>query len=188
MTEDITQRSEKGPVKWLGFFLNSLAAITLFALMLITCIDVIGRYVFNRPLTGSTELTEIAVGIVVFAAFPVISWRREHIVVDIFDGFFTPAMEFVRNIIINSIAAIALFFLGQRILLLGKRSLGYGEVTEYLAIPTGWMINFIGAMCWLSAFSLVTIGIYRAYIILQTSRNSLAPGSGPDFDSVKDSM
>ncbi len=184
MTENIIQRSEKGPVKWLGFFLNSLAAITLFALMLITCIDVIGRYLFNKPLTGSTELTEIAVGIVVFSAFPVISWRREHIVVDIFDGFFSSKMEFVRNIIINSTSAIALFFLGKRIILLGNRSLGYGEVTEYLEIPTGWMINFIGAMCWLSAFSLVTIGIYRAYTVLQSSKGSFSSNSS----SVKDSM
>jgi len=169
--------NELRPVKWLAFSLNTLAALTLFSLMLITCIDVVGRYVFNHPLTGSTELTEIAVGIIVFSAFPIISWRREHIVVDIFDGFFSSKMDFIRTVIIHAISAIALFFLGQRIILLGNRSLGYGEVTEYLAIPTGWMINFIGAMCWLTAFLLLTVGIYHAYHVYKASKNSLVLNS-----------
>ena len=81
-------------------------------------------------------------------------------------------MDFIRTIIINTTSAIALYFLGQRIILLGKRSLGYGEVSEYLAIPTGWMIYFIGAMCWLTAILLVTAGIFHAYTALKTSNSS----------------
>lgn len=148
--------------------------------MLITCVDVVGRYIFNSPLTGSTELTEIAVGIIVFSTFPIISWRREHIVVDILDGFFSSKMDFIRTILINTTSAVALYFLGQRIILLGKRSLGYGEVTEYLAIPTGWMIYFIGIMCWLTAVLLITVGIYHAYKNLKTSKTSLISSSAKD--------
>ena len=172
-TQNIQALTEKGPIKWLAFFLNGLSAITLFTLMMITCIDVVGRYVFNSPLVGSTELTEMAVGIVVFSAFPIISWRRENIVVDILDNYVSAKLEFFRSLLINISSAIALFFIGQRIILLGKRSLGYGEVTEYLAIPTGWMINFIGIMCWITAFLLVTVGIYRAYKVLQISNQTL---------------
>lgn len=173
MSAELKQLTERGPIKWLAFFLNALAAVTLFALMLITCVDVIGRYIFNSPLKGSTELTEIAVGIVVFAAFPVISWRREHIVVDILDNFFSSKMDFIRSLLINGVSAIALYFLAKRIWLLGHRSLGYGEVTEYLAIPSGWMMLFIAMMCWLTALMLITIGIYRAYKTMQIAQNSL---------------
>ena len=160
---------ERGPIKWLALSLNALAAITLFALMLITVVDVTGRYVFNHPLTGSTELTEMAVGIVVFSVFPIISWRREHIVVDIFDRFFSPKLDFIRTILINVASAAGLFFIGKRIVVLANRSLGYGEVSEYLAIPTGWMIYFIGIMCWITTFLLVTVGTYRAYKVLKIS-------------------
>ncbi len=172
-TDKIIQLTEKGPIKWLAFSLNSLAAFTLFSLMLITCVDVVGRYVFNQPLTGSTELTEIAVGIVVFSVFPIISWQREHIVVDVFDNFISSKLDFIRTVIINIVSAIALFFLGQRIILLGNRSLGYGEVSEYLAIPTGWMMNFIGGICWLTAALLITLGCYRAYKVFQIENNVL---------------
>lgn len=170
-TYNLTELTEKGPVKWLAFSLNLLAAVTLFTLMLITCVDVVGRYVFNKPLVGSTELTEMAVGIVVFAVFPLISWRKEQVVVDILDSFFSPSIDLIRTILINIASTIALYFLGQRIIVLGNRSLGYGEVTEYLAIPTGWMINFIGVMCWVSGFLLITIGTYRAYTEYKLSKN-----------------
>lgn len=170
-TQNVNHITEKGPVKWLAFSLNVLASVTLFTLMLITCVDVVGRYVFNRPLTGSTELTEMAVGIVVFAVFPLISWRRENVVVDILDGFVPPLLDAIRTVIINIASAIALYFLGQRIMVLGNRSLSYGEVSEYLSIPTGWMINFISVMCWLTAFMLITIGIYRAYKVFKLSQN-----------------
>lgn len=170
----INALTEKGPVKWLAFSLNLLGAITLMALMLITCVDVVGRYVFNSPLTGSTEMTEIAVGIVVFSVFPLISWRNEHVVVDILDRFVSPKVDFIRTVILNLCAAIALFFIGQRIIVLGNRSLGYGEVTEYLHIPVGWMINFIGVMCWITAVLIVTLGVFRAFKVLQMTTNPSA--------------
>jgi len=161
---------EKGPVRWLMRVLNVLAASVLFGLVLITCVDVVGRYVFNHPLTGSTEMTEIALAIVVFSVFPIISWRGEHVVVDIFDRFVPPWLVFVRSLTINITVSVGLFFIGQRVILLGNRSLGYGEVTEYLSVPTGWVINFIGGLCWITAFFMLTLGCFRAWKAYQFSK------------------
>jgi TRAP-type transport system small permease protein len=161
--DPLNNSTEKGPVKWLVLFLQGLSAVTLFALMMVTCVDVVGRYVFNSPLTGSTELTEIAVGIVVFSVLPIISWRNDHIVVDLLDPLFPALAQFIRTIIINICICIGLLFLGQRINVLGERSLSYEEVTEYLEIPAGWMMHFIGYICWVTAFMVATLGIYRAY-------------------------
>ena len=130
----LAEKMEKGPIKWLVLFLHGVGAVTLLALMLITCIDVFGRYLFNNPLTGSTELTEIAVGIVIFSVFPVVSWRNDHVVVDILDHFFSPKVHMVRTIVINLLVSVALAFLAKRIYELGLRSLSYEEVTEYLAV------------------------------------------------------
>lgn len=159
---DLNQLTEKGPIKWLALALQGLGAITLFILMMITCIDVVGRYVFNSPLTGSTELTEIAVGIVIFSVLPIISWRNEHVVVDILDGIFPARLHLFRSILINILISGSLIFLGQRIHVLGNRSLSYEEVSEYLSIPTGWMMIFMALICWLTAFMVITLGNYRA--------------------------
>jgi len=132
------------------------------ALMLITCVDVFGRYLFNNPLTGSTELTEIAVGIVIFSVFPIVSWRNDHVVVDILDHFFSRRVHMIRTIVINLLISVSLLFLGQRIYVLGERSLSYEEVTEYLEIPLGWMMIFIAVMCCVTALAVVTLGVVRA--------------------------
>ncbi len=161
--DQVIQATEKGPVKWLVLFLRSISAFTLFALMLITCVDVVGRYVFNSPFTGSTELTEMAVGIIIFSILPIISWRNEHVVVDLLDPLVSPLVHMFRCMILNTLIAIALAFVGYRITILGARSLSYEEVTEYLEIPTGWMMNFIGVACWVTAIMVITIGIYRSY-------------------------
>jgi len=155
-------QSESRLEKALAFVLNTIGAVTLFALMLITCLDVFGRYVFNMPLTGATELTEFAVGIVVFSVLPIVSWRNEHIVVDMLDRFTGPMVHLIRTLLLNAIMAIALIFVGQRILTLGARSLGYGEVSEYLGIPVGWPINFIGIMCYLTAATLFSFAMLHA--------------------------
>lgn len=160
---DLSQLTEKGPIRWLVLFLQGLSAITLFALMLITCIDVSGRYLFNSPLTGSTELTEIAVGLVIFSVFPIITWRNDHVVVDLLDRFVPPHIHLIRTILFNLLIAVALVFLGYRIIVLGERSLSYEEVTEFLSIPTGWMMYFFGLSCWLTAFMATTLGVYRAF-------------------------
>lgn len=170
--------TEKGPIRWLVLFLHAVAAFTLLALMAITCIDVFGRYLFNNPLTGSTELTEIAVGIVIFSVFPIVSWRNDHVVVDILDAYIPPRVHLVRTIVVNLMISVALVYLGQRIFVLAQRSLGYGEVTEYLGIPLGWMMTFIAVMCWTSAAAVITLGIYRAIVQYRD------PTATPDTHSV----
>ncbi len=157
------QHIESRPALALAFLLKLISAIAVILLMLVTCVDVVGRYMFNNPLTGSTELTEMMVGIVVFSVFPLISWQKEHVVVDILDRFISPRIDFIRTVLFNIAMSIGLYYLGRRIVVLGNRSLSYGEVSEYLAIPTGWMINFIGAMCWLAAILLLTLGMHVAY-------------------------
>ena len=82
-----THYEEKGLVKWLAFFLEVVAAVTLLILMLLTCTDVLGRYLFDNSLDAASELTEICIAILVFAEMPIITWRGGHVVVDILDRF-----------------------------------------------------------------------------------------------------
>lgn len=157
-----TKVREWGPAAGLARLLNGISAVMLFILMCLTCVDVFGRYLFNSPLTGSTELTEIALAIIVFACMPVITWRDEHIVVDMLDGLFSPVARRIRSVFIHLLSAACLAFLGQRIWVLGDRSLGYGEVSEYLEIPTGYITLFIAIMCWFTAATVASYGVVRS--------------------------
>ena len=48
---------EKG-LQWIEKGLLSLGMVTLFAMMCLTTVDAVLRYLFNSPITGAYEITE----------------------------------------------------------------------------------------------------------------------------------
>lgn len=154
---------EKGPVLWLAFALEALAALVLVLLMLLTCADVVGRYFFSNAVDGAVEMTEIAIAVIVFAEIPVITWRGTHVVVDIMDNFFGQAWVKLLESLSAVVITAALYFLGERIFVEAARSLRRNEVTEHLQLPIGYVIQYIGVMCWIAAAGTLTWGIYRLF-------------------------
>jgi hypothetical protein len=45
-------------------------------------------------------------------------------------------------------------------MVLGERSLSHNEITDFLHIPVGIPIEFMGIMCWITAALMLTVGIY----------------------------
>ncbi|GGO79199.1 hypothetical protein GCM10011348_12880 [Marinobacterium nitratireducens] len=154
---------EKGPMKLLAFALEALAALALALLMLLTCADVIGRYFFSNAVDGAVEMTEIAIAVIVFAEIPVITWRGTHVVVDIMDNAFGPTLVRFLESLTSLIIAAALYFLGNRIFVEAARSLRRGEVTEHLQLPVGYVIQYIGVMCWVAAAGTLVWSACRLY-------------------------
>jgi TRAP-type C4-dicarboxylate transport system permease small subunit len=60
----------------------STAAIA--ALVVITVVDVAGRYLFNRPLLGAVEVSEFLLVVLAFAGLAYAERRNAHIAVDFF--------------------------------------------------------------------------------------------------------
>lgn len=58
---------------------GTCAAIALASIMFLMLIDVTGRYLFNAPLPGAAEIIELAMGVCVFAALPLVTASNEHI-------------------------------------------------------------------------------------------------------------
>ena len=83
-TFDHAVPSPNSAYAWLKFG-DGASSLVLFALMVMTCIDVIGRYFFNSPLDGATELTQLMMGLIVFAILPTVCYREEHVSVDLLD-------------------------------------------------------------------------------------------------------
>ena len=151
---------EKGPVKWLAFFLEIIAAITLLILMLLTCTDVLGRYLFDNSLDAATELTEICIAILVFAEMPIITWRGGHVVVDILDRFIGKKIIKILGLLSIFVMSSSLYYVAHRIFYIGGRSIKRGEESEYLAIHMGYIVQYIAIMSWVTAGAVITYGIY----------------------------
>ncbi len=156
---------EKGPVAWLAFFLELIAALTLFFLMMLTCADVFGRYFLDNAVDGATELTEMGIAILVFAEMPVITWRGGQVVVDILDRWMSSTVMKVMGLISAFLISTSLYFLAERILFLANRSFSREEVTEYLQWPVGYIIEYVAIMSWVTAGAMITYGVYRLLVL-----------------------
>lgn len=86
------------------------SGLILIFVMVYTVVDVVMRYVFNRPFSGSVEVTEFAMAMIVFLAMPYTGWVGAHISVDLFEKYLDrPSLRYLPSAI--SFIGAALFAL-----------------------------------------------------------------------------
>ena len=137
-----------------------------------TCIDVAGRYLFNSPLNGATELTRLLMAGIIFSALPAVGLREDHVTVDLIDPVFPKVLTRARQLLINLISTVILAVVSWRVWLLAERAGQYGDRTEFLQIPVAPFVYFIAVMCALAA---LVAALVCAYYLIGRRRN--APGS-----------
>lgn len=77
------------------------AGWVLVVLMAYTVLDVILRYVFNNPFSGSLEITEFAMSVIVFLGIAYCGWVGGHVAVDIFEQpLENPKLRFVPVVLL----------------------------------------------------------------------------------------
>lgn len=123
-------------------WLSDIGALVLFALMILTCVDVLGRYLFNSPLDGGTELTEFALAVIVFSSIPIITLTGGHVVVELVDFKFADKFSHITSRLLNLVWGLVFAGIGYGIWKLGARAIKRSEVSEYLHIPVGYVLYF----------------------------------------------
>ena len=146
----------------IGYIMNALMAVAmifLFILLAVTCIDVVGRYFFNNPLTGSTELTEMSLGILVFTAIPIVSYKQLHITVDILDSYISTKVKYWITQCYLGITVFAFIYITQYLEKTANRMLRRNSVSEYLEIPQGYIILYAEYTCYITMLLLILLMI-----------------------------
>ena len=137
------------------FMADLLGGVMMIILMVLTFVDVVGRNLFHWPLVGSNELTEYSLAIVTFLAYPVIAWKRQHIVVDLFDPV-SPSWLIHAQKIAGDLLGAALFaILAYRLWLQALRLKGYGDVTPQLSIPVYYAYFFMSVMAGVTTLTFI---------------------------------
>jgi TRAP-type C4-dicarboxylate transport system permease small subunit len=126
--------------------LGIAASILLLCLMLTTFCDVVARYLFNRPIRGAFEVTELLLLVLIFAGLPLVSRANEHVTMDFIDRMLpAQALAFVVRAVHALVAAI-FFFLTWQVLIKAGRISAYGDTTDVLRIAVGPFVYFMAAM------------------------------------------
>ncbi len=106
-----------------------------------TGVSVVGRHLFNAPIPGDYEITELACGVAVFAFFPYCHMKNGNIVVEFFTERMRPRYKTALDTAHNFVFAVVAALISWRLFVGGVHKFEDGETTLFLGIPI-WLGYF----------------------------------------------
>jgi TRAP-type C4-dicarboxylate transport system permease small subunit len=131
---------------WLDRVLGAAAALLLFGLMMLTTADVIGRYIFNQPIRGAFEITELLLLTLIFAGLPLASRADEHVTLDFIDMALGEGGRSLLRRLVELICGLIFLGLAWRVWIKAGKIAAYGDTTEVLRVPVGPFVYFMAAL------------------------------------------
>ena len=150
----------------LRYGLGSIAAMLVLLMMMVTTVDVAGRYLFNSPLTGAFEMTELLLAALIFLGLPLATEHEEHITVDLIDPFMPKPVIKAQVITMNWLSAAVLAVLASQLWHKAQSLVADGHVTNTLEIPLAPIAYLMTASCALSALILLLKGTTQIFTLV----------------------
>ncbi len=139
--------------------LGVAASAILFLLMLLTFVDVVARYLFNFPLRGGFEITELMLLVLIFAGLPLVSHADEHVTMDFIDRLLAERGRRIVVRIVHAVCAAVMFFLTWQVWIKAGKISGYGDTTDVLRITIAPFVYFMAAAILLTAL----VHVYKIF-------------------------
>lgn len=112
--------------------------LLLAGVLVMTVASVAGRYLFNFPIPGDYEITELACGVAVFAFLPYCQLKRANIVVEFFTSRVPEGwkrmLDALHSLAFTGVATL----MAWRLAVGGLGKMADGQTTIYLGIPLYW--------------------------------------------------
>lgn len=131
---------------WLDRVLGAAAALLLFAMMLLTAADVVSRYVFNWPLRGAFEITELGLLTLIFAGLPLVSRADQHVTMDFVDRLLGETGRRALRRLVDMICGAVILALAWQVWIKAGKIAGYGDTTDVLKVPVAPFVYFMAGM------------------------------------------
>jgi TRAP-type C4-dicarboxylate transport system permease small subunit len=124
-----------------------LLGAVVMTMMTMTALDVGGRYLFNSPLPGTQEMTELLLALLVFGAAPLVSADRKHITTDLMEGAIKGKVRRVRDLSVSLVSSGCCAVIAWRLAWQAADMAAMGGRTPLVGIPIGPVLYFSAAMC-----------------------------------------
>lgn len=135
----------------LEWLCGSLAALALFAIMILTLIDVTGRKVISQSVPGSLEMTELMLVVVIFAGLPLVSLAGEHVVFDSLDPWLSARVRRVQGVCVDACCALGLLGVAWVMWTMAGQRAGDGQTTAQLKLPIAPFVYGMSVLCAMTA-------------------------------------
>ena len=144
-------------MKRLESLFAAVTAVALFAMMLLTFVDVIGRKVVGNSLPGAVELTEIFMMLMIFFALPLASLGGEHIVFDLLDRVVPARLLRWQKVVSQLLTGAVMLGAAWVVAIRAARTMEFGDTTARLEIRLGPFHGMIAAMLVVTALMHVVL-------------------------------
>jgi TRAP-type C4-dicarboxylate transport system permease small subunit len=159
----MSTRKAGGAAWWLGAFpaklLGALACLALFVMMVLTFVDVTGRYLLSKPLPAAYELVSFTMPVIIFCALPMVHLRDGHVTIDLLDSFVPSGLRRLQRVVMDlgsaAVMALVAWQLGAR----AQDHRRFDQVTDELFLPL-W--PFSAGMALVAAVAAVTLLVVAA--------------------------
>jgi TRAP-type C4-dicarboxylate transport system permease small subunit len=131
--------------------------LVLASLMGVIIVDVIGRYVFNSPLSGSLDLSIVLLVLVVSCSIGYGGRTGAHVTADMVTTVIGPSFERFSGILIKLFAAGVVSIWSWRLFITGQTAGRLGETTQLLNIPFEPVYQMLS----------VGVGIYACVLLIE---------------------
>lgn len=150
------------------------AALLLFSMMVVATVDVVGRYIFSAPLPGGFELITFSMGLLIYAALPVVTAREEHLTVSVLTHFYVGWKGAARLAVVLAVNIAVLGVMAWRLWIQAISLQQMGAKAMFLGFP---IYPFVYAMS-VSAAAAAAIQVWLAYRHIAHRSWNLAGSSG----------
>lgn len=130
----------------LAWLVRRIAEVAMFAMMLLTLLDVAGRYLLNYPVQGAVELTELLMVAVIFSGICLSSAARGHVTVDLIAMALNGRLRFAQRLLGDGVSLAIMGLLAAVSWSKAAEIADFGDRTAVLLMPIAPAAYFMAVM------------------------------------------
>lgn len=127
-------------------WLARAGAISLAIIMTLTFFDVVGRYLFNAPIVGTVDLTELLMGMMIYLGVGLTTHARGHIRVDLVIDRMRDRMRSLCDVITIAISITVVAMICWQLWLRAGVAYDKGDLTQIWEWHI-WPVAYVMAAC-----------------------------------------
>jgi TRAP-type C4-dicarboxylate transport system permease small subunit len=141
---------------------NMVASASLVGMMLLTCADVVMRYLFSRPIIGTYDLVSLMGAVLVSFAMPYTMLKKGHVAVELLVQSLSRGKQLVIETFSHLLGISLFLVLVWQAILLSRDMKAAGEVTPTLLLPF-YPIVYCMAVCFFGLCLAIAVNLLHVW-------------------------